>query len=1323
MKQRITALFLVRTTYANALPVRRSLLLSKRLAYMFIALTLVSLPLYRILISLHAKADSPSWLSSNNPTLTQLSQNSQYDTMQTPDPTTDGYNNIDCTNRTYVINTSTTKTSCITSTAYGGIGYQDFYTNELLLNGTTEGGSISYSGNNPVIAVPNSDASVAYLSSVASGLGVGVFTHTYTEVSPSVNASDHSVTYSYTTSPDYYVKDGAGNFINSNATSTAFSQNGQWMVYYSPTANAVVRVNLQTRQVLPFAATGGSYNAISDDGQYAALSYYDSLSSQWRVKVYDLSTCSTNIPATINGPVSCSSNDFTSFLLNSSIPNFYQAFQLRFDGAQNLDFYAMYNRSNGNYYTAKYRMLEPNVSSSANGYLAMGDSYASGEGAGLAPGETTANFICPRSSGSQCFIPGTDEDLNDCHLSSNSSPYIMSRTLNISSFHSVACSGAISDNISANGSAQYNTNYTNIPDDSLGAWLPGYQQQIRYLDMASPKPNVITLTDGGNDIGFSDIVVNCTLESSACNYYYQDRYMLAQRVNSAYPAWVKLYTEIKKHAPTGTKIYVTGYPSVVASSGTCKPNTGLLSGPNQAFANQFVTYLNYAIKQATLAAGVQYVDIQDALDGHRLCESETSQASIAINGYTQGEEYLGAFGSESFHPNEYGQTLLSSAVLSATSNFSSPQNMPDTQTINPPQMTDTDTALTTLLTAPHSTQQIHVSMATNQSPAAAQNNFVYFLNNSVQVSEQGEGFGFVPGATYDASTHSDPVDLGTITADANGNLNASLTIPSTVTPGYHMLDITGLNMAGQTVDVQRMIFVAYSSTDYLGTGSNSSKTCLFVPQSGVDANQDGIDDACEGNLDVAAPTTTASLSPSPNNVGNYERTVTASLSATATPGFSVANTYYTIDGGSQQTYSAPFTVSGNGSHTVVYWSVDNAGLTETQNTKTFTIVNPLASSLIDDWSSGSINTSKWNNWGSPQTSVVGQQLQISSTLGGGYYGVNSSVNGVAYSLANSYIQSQLVNAGNQSLTSWGVYPVSLDKAGDSSYQLYWAVETNKVRAYKNTAGTHTVLAEAAYNSSTHKWFRIRESSGTVYWDYSTDGISWTNFTSISDPFAINSVNVGADVGTWNTEASTTTATIDNFNKPLTSSVTEDWSSGSINTTKWNNWGSPQTSVVSQQLQISSTLGGGYYGVNTNVGGTVLSLTGSYVTNQLVDAGNQSLTSWGVYPVSLDKAGDSNYQIYWAVETNKIRAYKRVAGTATILSEATYDPSVHKRFRIREYNGTTYWDYSTDGSSWTNFTSAANPFDVSGVVIGTDVGTWQAEASNTHATFDNFNVAP
>ncbi len=924
--------------------------LKSKLIFTLVAVTLVSLPLFSTLISfstlipLRTNADSPSWVSSTNPTLTELSQTPQYDVYDTPDdPTTGGYFNTDCTNKIYNTNASTNRTTCMVPTAYGWLGYPG-YKSDLLLNGTTVGGDFTsiYSKYGPG-AVPNSNTSFV-LTSGNIGLSVAVWTHTYTEISPSVNGFDGSITYSYNSNPDFYVKDAAGNIVEADGTTMAFSQNGQWMVYYSPTANAVVRVNLLTRQVLPFASTGGNYNAISDDGQYAATSYL--LNSQWYFKVYDLSTCSTNIPATINGPVSCSSIDFTSFLQNSSIQNYHHAYHLRFDGDQNLDFYALYDASNsfylgtaGNYYTAKYRLLEPNVSPTADGYLAMGDSYVSGEGAGLAPGETSANFTCPRSSNSQCFIPGTDEKLNNCHLSVNSYPYLMARTLSISNFHSVACSGATTDVISLDGSAQYKTKYTDIPDNSLGAWLPGYQPQEKYLD--STSPNVITLSDGGDDIGFSDIVMRCTLHliGDDCYYYKQDRKALAQRIIDNFGHWVNLYSSIKHKAPVGTKIYVTGYPSVVAPTGSCGPNVISLSSNDKVFANQFVTYLNYVISQAAAWAGVQYVDIQNALvdsqGDHRLCG--TSQ-NIAVNGYTSGEEYVFTIGSESFHPNVYGQRLLKTAVLNGTANFT--ELMPDKPdfSIPLPSITDTNAPLTNFLNAPDNGQP-NVITVYDQTTTVDNSDFIYYLQNAAKVHASGISDGLKPSTTYDVTLHSDPVDLGTVTTDANGDINASVTIPSTVTPGFHQVDITGPNMAGQTVSVQHMVFVAYSTTDYLGTGPNSSKTCLFVPQSGIDANKDGIDDACEGSQDVAAPITTAALSPSPDSNGNYTRTVTASLSATATPGFSVANTNYTIDGGSQQTYSAPFTVSGVGSHTITYWSVDSAGLTEAMNSKTFTIAS------------------------------------------------------------------------------------------------------------------------------------------------------------------------------------------------------------------------------------------------------------------------------------------------------------------------------------------------------------------------------------------------
>jgi hypothetical protein len=55
----------------------------------------------------------------------------------------------------------------------------------------------------------------------------------------------------------------------------------------------------------------------------------------------------------------------------------------------------------------------------------------------------------------------------------------------------------------------------------------------------------------------------------------------------------------------------------------------------------------------------------------------------------------------------------------------------------------------------------------------------------------------------------------------------------------------------------------------------------------------------------------------------------------------VAATYYELDGGSTQTYTGPFTL-GEGSHTVRYWSVDNAGNEESPKTSPTLLVDNTA---------------------------------------------------------------------------------------------------------------------------------------------------------------------------------------------------------------------------------------------------------------------------------------------------------------------------------------------------------------------------------------------
>ncbi len=87
------------------------------------------------------------------------------------------------------------------------------------------------------------------------------------------------------------------------------------------------------------------------------------------------------------------------------------------------------------------------------------------------------------------------------------------------------------------------------------------------------------------------------------------------------------------------------------------------------------------------------------------------------------------------------------------------------------------------------------------------------------------------------------------------------------------------------------------------------------------------------------PVTTANLA-TQHPDDTYSDPTTVTLSSTATSGYTVANTYYAIDGSSQQTYSSPFTITGNGSHTITYWSIDNSGVQEQHNSKTFTITAP-----------------------------------------------------------------------------------------------------------------------------------------------------------------------------------------------------------------------------------------------------------------------------------------------------------------------------------------------------------------------------------------------
>lgn len=187
------------------------------------------------------------------------------------------------------------------------------------------------------------------------------------------------------------------------------------------------------------------------------------------------------------------------------------------------------------------------------------------------------------------------------------------------------------------------------------------------------------------------------------------------------------------------------------------------------------------------------------------------------------------------------------------------------------------------------------------------------------------------------------------------------------------------------------------------------------------------------------------------------------------------------------------------------------------------------------------------------------------------------------------------------------------------------------------------------------------------------------------------------------------------------SFSENWSSGAISPTNWFNWSRGQASVSTQLLYLTSTLAAGFYGIEMI---SAQNLTGYSVVNQLVSVGSRAIPTYEVYPIYVTIHGDPSNQLFWFIDaSNNLKAFKKVAGSNTTLATTTYNAAVHKYFRIREASGTSFFDYSTDNSNWTNFASTTNPFNVTSMTIGMEIGTSTTEATTTSAIFDNFLFAP
>jgi lysophospholipase L1-like esterase len=231
----------------------------------------------------------------------------------------------------------------------------------------------------------------------------------------------------------------------------------------------------------------------------------------------------------------------------------------------------------------------PAASAAGARYVALGDSYSSGVGAGSYTAE----------SGS-------------CDRSTNAYPQLWANAHAPASYVSVACSGAKTTDVNAN-----------------------------QLSALSSSTTLVSISIGGNDLGFANVMEDCVLYSTdTC----VSELNAAENVaRTSLPGWLDTtYNGIRSHAPNAN-VVVMDYPRFYHDLWYCVG----LSSTDRNKINEAADVLDGVIQAAASRHGFRFGDVRPAFaNGHEICDGSSSWLhSVDLSDI-----------GDSYHPTAAGQS-------------------------------------------------------------------------------------------------------------------------------------------------------------------------------------------------------------------------------------------------------------------------------------------------------------------------------------------------------------------------------------------------------------------------------------------------------------------------------------------------------------------------------------------------------------------------------------------------------------------------------------------------------------------------------------------
>jgi lysophospholipase L1-like esterase len=247
-------------------------------------------------------------------------------------------------------------------------------------------------------------------------------------------------------------------------------------------------------------------------------------------------------------------------------------------------------------------------------YTALGDSFAAGP-----------------------LIPTPLAPLG-CLKSSNNYGHIAQRTLGFAEYRDATCSGARTDHMTATQNV------------SPGPNPPQFNS-------LSTETQLVTVSIGGNDIGFSDLAQDCVSVlpfGSPC----RDRYtrggdQISARIAATAPKFDAVLDGIRARSP-GARVLVVNYSAIFPHRGNgCWPRMPVTPADVRWLRSKHEE-LNAMLAQQATANGAVLVDVYKASDGRDAC---------AGSGTRWVEPYIPGNAAAPLHPNLRGMQAMAAMVV------------------------------------------------------------------------------------------------------------------------------------------------------------------------------------------------------------------------------------------------------------------------------------------------------------------------------------------------------------------------------------------------------------------------------------------------------------------------------------------------------------------------------------------------------------------------------------------------------------------------------------------------------------------------------------